>query len=65
MTTKQLTIRVNNDNYTFLREIQTNSAIIRLSINQILNTILTEYQRGANFLFSPSETNQVEGDVDG
>jgi hypothetical protein len=55
---KQITIRLNEDNISFIRSIQEESDIQSLSLNQILNTIITAKRKERNFENTTSEDNQ-------
>ena len=55
---KQLSIRLNKENLEFITEIKDKSLIENLSLNQVLNSIITEKRRERNLEKQGSEEAQ-------
>ena len=61
---KQLSIRLNKENLEFVTELKEKSQIENLSLNQVLNTIITEKRKERNSEKQGSEELQLLGNID-
>ena len=61
---KQLSIRLNKENLEFVTELKEKSQIENLSLNQVLNTIITEKRKERNSEKQGSEEPQLLGNID-
>ena len=58
---KQVSVRLNRENLEFVTEIKENSLIENLSLNQVLNSIITEKRLQANLENKGSKKNLQKG----
>ena len=58
---KQLSIRLNKENLEFVTELKDKSLIENLSLNQVLNTIITEKRKERNLEKQGSQEHQLPG----
>jgi len=61
---KQLSIRLNKENLDFVTELKDKSLIENLSLNQVLNTIITEKRKERNFEKQGSEEAKLLGNIE-
>lgn len=64
MKCKQLSIRLNKENLEFVTELKDKSLIENLSLNQVLNTIITEKRKERNLEKQGSEEPQLLGNIE-